>query len=267
MAGHWRTFLRDAGAALSVWRRFPLLPLLTLTLTLVSFGATRSFGPTGSFIFVAFALGVALFQIGWVGTERVWYLRGYRGLSLTPREALRFTRAFFGRYFSLALFTMIPFIAVLIMVSIAVALWVDDPGLRRVIAFSLPILVVDVLLTFATPALAFTTSSASRAVGIGWRMLKAGWPGTAWYAFLPPMAILALTYTRSPENAESGMFWAVASGGAALLNLLAKGAVAAFYLRQYETTDDGAAFIEARRPAMHREKVLSSLFLTAHERT
>lgn len=242
VAGHWGSFVRDAGTALSVWRSFPLLPLITLTLTLVSFGATRSFGATGSFILAAFALGMALFQVGWVGTERIWYLRGYRGLSLTPREALRFTGAFLWRYFGLGLLVMIPYIVVLIAVSIAVALWVDDPGVRRTIAFGVPLLFVDVWLTFVTPALAFTTSRVSQAVGIGWRMLKAGWPGTAWYALLPPMAVLAITYTRSPEDTEFSLVWVLASGGAALLNLLAKGATAAFYLRQSETGNDGAAF-------------------------
>lgn len=240
MAAHWETFIRDAGAAFAVWRRFPLLPLITLGLTALSSGFIR-------WLFFL-ALVVWILQIGWVGTERIWYLRGYRGMSLAPREALRFTRAFFGRYLGLALATIIPTLVILLPSSILASLITDDPQVGQAITWAVSILLLDVFLTFVTPALAFTTSNVADAFKIGWRMLREGWPGTAWYALFPPMAVLALTYSRQPEDFEYDLLWISASCLAALINLLAKGAVAAFYLRQHDTGNDGSAF-EKQAPA------------------
>lgn len=80
-----------------------------------------------------------------------------------------------------------------------------------------------------------------RALKIGIGMLRAGWPGTAWYALVPPLAFVALTYLRPPEAGMAGG-WLALSAIATLLNLLAKGATAAFYLREHQVDDDGAAF-------------------------
>ncbi len=45
----------------------------------------------------------ALFGLGWLGTERIWFLRLFRGQTLTRNEAWSFTWSFLGRYLVLGL--------------------------------------------------------------------------------------------------------------------------------------------------------------------
>jgi hypothetical protein len=79
-------------------------------------------------------------------------------------------------------------------------------------------------------------------------MLRDGWPATAWYAVLPPLAFVAITYSQ-PQATSNRWAWVLAGCVAALLNLLAKGAVAAFYLREHpEVGNDGAAYADQEVP-------------------
>ena len=187
--------------------------------------------------------------IGWYGTERMFYLRGFRNEGLSAAEALRFTRSFIGRYLWLGIISMLPLILVYIAVA---AIWDVPFGTQGGTEWAaaavtmIALIVWDVALTFVTPALAYSTPEVGEAFRTGIKMLREGWPRTAWYALVPPLAFVALTYMRPPDS-DVESIWLVASGVAVMLNLLAKGAVAAFYLREHEVGDDGAAFMEAKQ--------------------
>jgi Peptidase family S51 len=87
----------------------------------------------------------------------------------------------------------------------------------------------DVLLTFVTSALAYTTNRVGVAWSIGTKMITQTWPASAAYTFVPPITLLAFA-TLNPVRfpAPVVVLLAVIS---TLIGLLVKGAIAAFYLR------------------------------------
>lgn len=193
-----------------------------------------------------------IFMAGWVGTERMFYLRAYRGRPIGAREALGFTRRFMGRYIWLGLATTLPMILFYLAIGAAFGMSFgggSDTVWAAVVPDIIVLIIWDVMLTFVTPALAYSTPVVGEAFRVGVRMLRAEWPATAWYALVPPLAIVALTYLRPVGSGMSAVWW-IASGVATLLNLLAKGATAAFYLRRHpEVGDDGAAFMQQESSA------------------
>lgn len=249
VSGHWATFFGDVRAAFRVWRRFPILPAVSVGIFVISTGFRSGWAALLSFL-------VLLFMAGWVGTERMFYLRGFRGKPMAVGEALRFTRAYIGRYMWLGIVTMLPLIAIYIVIAaVSDAPPFGDAGGTQwapLVINMVALIIWDVALTFVTPALAFTTPVVGKAWGIGIKMLRDGWPGTAWYALLPPLAFVALSYTRPPESATEPI-WMVATVASMFLNLLAKGATAAFYLRHSEVGDDGAAFTDYLSPKKEKE--------------
>jgi hypothetical protein len=90
--------------------------------------------------------------------------------------------------------------------------------------------ILDVALTFVTPALTFTTSSARGAFSIGVTMLRVFWPASAPYALMPALIfILGAQAFLGPFIGAGGALVATALAG--LLSLALKGATVAFYLR------------------------------------
>ena len=71
-------------------------------------------------------------------------------------------------------------------------------------------------------------------------MIPEAWPKSAWYALIPPLAIVV--FCRFLPASFLGI-WAqwLLVGLSQLLNLWFKGATAAFYLRRHEVGQDGAA--------------------------
>ncbi|MGH9197816.1 MAG: hypothetical protein ACRD1T_18995, partial [Acidimicrobiia bacterium] len=193
-------------------------------------------------------LPVSLFQNGWYGTERVWYLRIFRERSLSRGEGWSFTWSFFGRFFVLTLLGALIFIPVYTFIFwSAVSRMRGQPGpidfadlrLWRLGIAAVVALVAEFLLTFVTPALAYSTRRVREALGIGIRMIKQTWPRCVPYVVVPPLAVTLVTRFFLPESV--GIGWRVALlPGSALLNLLFKGATAAFYLRRFEVGDNGA---------------------------
>ena len=49
------------------------------------------------------SLPILLFSIGWNGTQRIWFLRAFRGLGLSRSEGWGFTWRFLGRFLVLGL--------------------------------------------------------------------------------------------------------------------------------------------------------------------
>ncbi len=225
----WGTFRSDLGASLAVWSTEPRLPLLTLALALaieISTAVARQ--PEHRILYLlVFSLEVPL--AGWVGTQRIWYLRAFRGKTMGRGEAGRFTWAFLGRYLVLGLF-----------VEVVVSPLVLVRPTGWLVYLALVLILVDIFLTFVTPALAYSTKSTTKALRIGWRLLRQDWPHCAWYALTPPLALNLITRSL-PRSSLAVVPAAVIGTVTWMLRLWFKGATAAYYLRDHDVGDDGAA--------------------------
>jgi len=217
-------FTADLRAALAVWSRQPLLPILsvivwTLPAALPSTGLVAYLGLLWS-----------LFFIGWPGTERDWYRHAFAGEEF-PRAAIwRATRRFANPFFRLALIAA-PFILVALFV---VTLSGPDPFIT-VVALVVLIFVVDVAATFVTPALTYSTISAREAISIGWTMLRANWRAAMPYALTPALVLVfGLRFLLVPVVGPANS--ALSTALAALIALALKGATARFYLRRRPAT-------------------------------
>lgn len=150
-------------------------------------------------------------------------------------EAFRLLWQFWGRYFRLALIFAVGYIPVMIVGfgtgNIALFIWLA-------VAITL---IFDFVMTFVTPAPAYSTNSVSDAMSIGWEMIRKHWPRSVPYVFIPPLALLVLGRQLPTSFLGLAATTAIACVGA-LANLWFKGAVAAFYLRIYPgVPDDGSA--------------------------
>jgi hypothetical protein len=100
---------------------------------------------------------------------------------------------------------------------------------------------VDFLLTFVTPALAYSTRSVPSALSIGLTLIRQTWPRSALYVLCPPLALNALNYMFPVGGV---IVHSIVTAAVVLTGLLAKGAIAAFYLRERGSySEDGAAYI------------------------
>lgn len=227
-------FVGDARRAFAAWRSAPLLPVFSVSVAL-ALQASQAVAQTnipepriGLLASLAW-VGVLLFTAGFVGTERLWYAATFRGEPVRLRALWRTSWGFAPRYAWLGLLVWWPFL--LLGFGLVAATAQGAPGafagfLVGTYAF---LVVSDVLLTFATPALAYTTSDAAEALRIGVGMIRRHWPGTVLYALVPPLAALVVARAYAPEFGLPVAFLVAAAS--TLLNLLLKGATAAYYLR------------------------------------
>jgi hypothetical protein len=222
------TFREDLAVSLGAWEKAPALPAITVLLG-VAFDIPRVVGPGGALI----SLPVGLLLVGWLGTQRIWYLRLFRGRQLERQELWPFTFAFLGRYLALGFLAGILFAFVAIPLSVAV----NGPVARAIVVLPL-VFVGDFVFTFVTPALAFSTRQVSEALRLGWRTLWDGWPATAPYAVAAPLLLIGVGQLLSRTLGAGGF---AASLVGLLLALLFKGATAAYYLRIHRVGDGGAA--------------------------
>lgn len=244
-------FGEDCGRAWRVWRRYPLLPVLTVVLgvlpVLVGSGGQPRTAPDGSSV-VEPATGAAagagtlvslllLLTLGFPGAQRLWYARAWHGEQVEPAQVASWTVRQFGRWCVLGL--AVGGVALLLAVPALVPLVrdlevrpdgtvVQPPTPFLLSAYLVGVVVVlDVLLTFVTPALVFTSHRVRDAVRIGLRLLVRTWPGAAAYALVPPLAVvLASLWTGLPREVSVPLV-----ALSTLANLLVKGATAALYLR------------------------------------
>jgi hypothetical protein len=204
------------------------------------------------------SLPLVIFGIGWVGTERIWYLRLFGGKTLNRSEAWTFTWKFFARYLRLGLLFALIYGPVMIYVFVvafqkalkdpqtlgrpeALATRVGAPFLLA----SLLTVVLDFVLTFVTPALAFTTAKVSQALGVGLRTIVAQWSRSLLYVVVPPLAIF-MAARLSPAGFVNPWLRAALIPLTSVFNLWFKGATAAFYLRRHPGVgDDGAVYLTA----------------------
>ncbi len=242
-ASAWATFRADLGTSLAAWSSEPRLPLWTLVLALAIEIPTAVGQHSGLRGLALVALPFELVLAGWSGTQRIWYLRAFRGRTIGAGEAGRFTWAFLGPFFVLGLLVG----AVVGALSLILGVVGGMTGTRVVarstgfvVYLTIVIVLMDVFLTFVTPALAYSTDSATKAIGLGWRLLRQDWPRCAWYALMPPLALVLVTRSL-PRSSLSVVPAAIIGTLAWMLNLCFKGATAAYYLRGHDVGDDGSA--------------------------
>jgi hypothetical protein len=197
------------------------------------------FGYSNGLVFVL-TLPAMVAAVAWPGVERLWYLRAFRDERMRIRETRRFVGAYFWRY---AVLGFVVFLPVGILYGVMYAL---DPTLGRVGLVAL-VLVLDVALTFVTPALAYTTRRVRVALRVGLDMIGDEWPRCMWYVLAPPLAVTVLSQVGWGPSRGTGSRIAL-TAAVTLLGLLCKGAIAAFYLRRWPTGPDGAAFVDADVP-------------------
>src|SRR5438034_1753681 len=238
-------FVADVASAAKALLSQPSVPLVSLAVWLlpsVIIASTvpghRSVGPV-----LAIMLATTVFQLGWYGAERVFFQRRFHGEPVAVRHLLGLVGPFIGRFFAVGL----PFGIVLSGFFFA-AFSVHRPGGGPMpgwfhVGAALLLLAMDFALTFVTPALAYTTRSASRAMGIGFAMIRQTWPRSALYVLCPPLALNLLHLLHPVSN--SAVQWAI-NPLLLFVSLLATGAIAAFYLRERGSySEDGAAYIAA----------------------
>ena len=179
-------------------------------------------------------LPLTLFVVGWTGTQRIWYQRLFEGRTLSSAEVWQLTWKFFGRYLVLGLIVAIPILLGLLGILAQVALTGEPHHSFRFPIWWYPFVIgygflTDVLLTFVTSALAYTTNRVRIAWSIGIKLITQTWPASAAYTFVPPITLLVFA-TLNPVRfpAPVVVLLAVIS---TLIGLLVKGAIAAFYLR------------------------------------
>jgi hypothetical protein len=224
-------FVQDVRRAVEVCRATPALPALT-TLLAIAIAYSSSAAPAHTLL--AF---VGLLFIGWVGSERLWFLRAYTGRTLSVRSALRASLHYWPRV--ICLFLLLGLITVPLSIPIILATvhagagsgtrpaHVDLPAWALVYSALLS-LMIDFALTFVTPALIYTNRSARTALGIGLRLLRQTWPHAAPYVLIPPLALVILSRLTGDQVSWLGGTVIVISY---VLNLIAKGATASYYLR------------------------------------
>ncbi|MEA2647072.1 MAG: hypothetical protein QOE92_2155 [Chloroflexota bacterium] len=234
--------LRLAVGALAADPRLPLLTLLLYGLWAIPYLLVG----TGGSSYLAFvSIPVLLFMTGFYGTQRIWYLRVFRGQHLGAREVWTTSWAMFRRFAIVGIVVGLPYIAIAAVAGLLIGATGGraDNGLGATSILVIGVawaLVVDFLLTFVAPALAYTTRTPERAMRIGWRMIKSTWPRSALYVFLPPLAFQLACQLPRETGSPTQLILLGATLATAMINLVAKGAIAAFYLRRAQVADDGA---------------------------
>jgi Fe-S cluster assembly iron-binding protein IscA len=251
------TGFRDSIArSLTVWRLHPLLPVLSAVLLVLlpseavavalstPARALVASSPVSPYALLAVPLAASIPAIGWAGTEQIWYLRAFRGKRIRPEELWSFTWSFFWRYLRLLL--LFGLVSGALKVIAPMVLGIHATGWVALFGEALADIVIASAMTFMRPALAYSTSSAVRAVRIGWGMITAEWPAAAPYVIVPPLISAAATLPYAaipllPPTATNVLLWRLlVPGVASLLVVLCNGAIASYYLRRYTVDDNGA---------------------------
>ncbi len=233
-----RQFVSDLVQSGAVLLQRPALPILTLGLALATEVPSLWRSPHDWWAGLIF-LAANVVMAGWVGTQRIWYLRAFRGGDIRPIELISLTGSFIPRFVILGVLITIPNAAVLPLLA-----WVVHNPRTLLTAWLVVPLVVsvttDVLLTFVTPALAYSTRHVGEAFLAGLRLLRREWPHCAWYALVPPLALIIVTRLL-PRSALSPAVSAIVRIAGFMVGLWLKGAIAAYYLRIHVVGDSGSA--------------------------
>lgn len=252
--GIWKRFGLDLAASRNAMLSAPAVPLVTGVLAAVAGLIGIANRPGGYVILQLLYVALLIFWSGWVGVERIFFLQRFRGENLKLSRAPALALRFIPRYLLLLLILVVPFVVLLsvqFMSFTSRSFGSETPILFRaawfnVVQFLLASVLV-VLMTFVTPALAYTTKSTFRGVGVGVRFLRDRWSQCKLYALFP---ILIWLFVFSLNGAVVS-FGLLARLGAGLVSvyliLLMKGAAARFYIDEvgHEISSEGAALVSA----------------------
>ncbi len=187
-------------------------------------------------------LGALLFMCGWSGVERTFFLARRDGHEVTLPRLLGSIPFFIGRFLRLGLLLAVVAAPLMAIISGVVHQFADSLQTARAATIRIEVVVVmvpiDIALTFVTSALAFTTRSARQALRIGREMIGQTWPRSGLYVLCPPLALNMLNVIY-PTNVLTISL--LRSATLAVLALVAKGATAAFYLRERPISPDVVA--------------------------
>lgn len=223
-------FFNDLGKALRAWRVDPKLPLLTTVLY-----ALAGMGNVGGGVWFLVAAPIWFLLIGFYGAQREWYRVVWEGRRWSLREVWAASRAFWLPFAGLGVIFMLVSIPVGL-----VGLMFEDIWSRLI-----PLVLADMLFTFASPALVFTTSQPTSAFSHGWGMLKRHWRHGLPYIVVPPLVVQALW--SSPDiRFDLGPALAISITGG-VVALLFKGATAAFYLRHGPPPEEDQLLFDLER--------------------
>jgi hypothetical protein len=193
--------------------------------------------------------GLVFFTVGlgWDGVERAFFQRRREGRPVRLPELLISAPSFIARFARLGFLVGLA-TCPLALGGVSLALMFSATGAPRLavaasrIGSMAQLIAIDLVLTFATSALVFTTRSAWDALRIGLRMIRETWPRSALYVLCPPLALS--TFNAIYRNHVSVAPWLVTTALLVLLALLTKGATAAFYLRERPASPDAVTVAE-----------------------
>ena len=214
-----------------------LVSIAVWVLPRLVFREQKRFWVIGAVAFLYF-----LFMLGWLGVERMFFLRRREREAVTLRELLASLPFFIGRFFRLGLLVAIVWAPLILVFNHYAGHGPAAPhgsrSVARMIQLMTVIVPLDVVLTFVPSALVYTTRSARQALRIGLSMIRQTWPRSGLYVLCPPLALNMLNTIYPTDIPAVGV---VTTAALALLALLAKGATAAFYLRQGAVSADAVA--------------------------
>lgn len=186
----------------------------------------------------------AIVSVGWSGTERLAYLRLWRSGGLAGRDLALATTDLVWPVLRLVLLVLLP--SATIAAGATVAVVATTGGTVEPLALALGTgVLVGLVLTFALPALVYTTRRARSAAMVGVRLLRRTWPANAWHVVVPLTVFAARGAPGRPVMAPQ--MEVLAAIGLAVLGLWFKGAIAAFYLREMGAEHEGVAAFDPRR--------------------
>ena len=206
--------------AAGICLRHLAMPLAsTACLTAYVFGSQPALGTPSE---AALAVPGILLLFGLPAAQRLWFLSAARGEPMSIVEASKASAPFIARLIRLVCLLAIPVFPIFLLAG---ALGHVFPRVGSGF-FVIPVLAVDVSLTFVLPALILSTWSAVAAIRVGFLVSRDAWPASASYVLVAPLALQAFAAVL-PTSALAGVAsFAVVS----VASLIIKGATLFFYL-------------------------------------
>ena len=156
------------------------------------------------------AIPLGLFEIGFLGTQRVFFFREMRSEALSGEDIWSLSWSFFWRFVRLGVMW-------LVLEGVLDAILYPLVGHNSLIWTTVITgLIGDVLLTFAGPALVFSTDSAGEALSISLRLAgsktRMAWP----YLLAPGLTLVAVGQAWTTQGRPTLPGVALSTGGAVL---------------------------------------------------
>ena len=223
-------FRRDLG-----WAITTSTPSLLMALTVVLSGVSAAFGAAGARHHVLpgvaiLALPAIVFNVGFLGTQRVWFLYAQQDQVMTGKDIWSLSWRFFWRFVRLGL--LAGFLDSLLVA--VVRPWTGHNAL--IWSTAIVGLVGDVLLTFVVPALVFTTDSVTQAGKLGLSLLARSWRQSWPYLLTPGLTLVSVGQVWGSRGSAFVPAVVIATVGS-VLGLWFKGAIVRHYLRWVPKTE------------------------------